>query len=74
LKDKNVASVKTTMDELNKELQAFSSELYKNAQAQQQAQQGAQQEAPKEEKKEKKKKDDNVVDADFKMEDDKDKK
>jgi len=67
LKDKNVSMVKTAMDELNKELQAFSSELYKNAQ---QAQ-GPQQEAPKEKKKEKKKKDDTVVDADFKMKDDK---
>ncbi len=63
LKDKNVASVQSKMDELNRELQAFSTELYKNAQAQQ-----PQQEEPKQKKK---KKYDNVVDADFKMEDDK---
>jgi len=62
LKDKNVQSVKTAMEELNKEMQAFSAELYKKAQQSQQP--------PKEEKGEKSSKDkDKVVDADFKMED-----
>ncbi len=67
LKDKNVSSVKTAMEELNKEMQAFSTELYKKAQS------TVQHEQQKEEKEKPSK--GKVVDADFKMEDeDKDKK
>jgi len=69
LKDKNVSSVKEAMDSLNKEMQAFSAELYKKAQEAQKPAPGTQ-EKPKKEKKEKKKPSgDKVVDADFKMED-----
>jgi len=68
LKDKNVQSVKSAMEELNKEMQAFSAELYKKAQQSQQASKG--EKGEKEEKEEKPGKDkDKVVDADFKMED-----
>jgi len=64
LKDKNAASVKSATDDLTKEMQAFSAELYKKAS------EGAAKQQDQEEIKEGKKgKKDNVVDADFKMED-----
>jgi molecular chaperone DnaK len=63
---KNAVKLRQKLDELNKIVQAASTEMYQKAQ--QQAQQ-AQQQTSNEEKKENKKKDEKVVDADFKVED-----
>ncbi|MFH1587277.1 MAG: molecular chaperone DnaK [Candidatus Diapherotrites archaeon] len=74
-KEKDVAKIKQKLDELNKTVQAMSTELYQKA-SEEAAKQQAQQGAGKEKKGEKSDKD-NVVDADFKVEDenkDKDKK
>ncbi len=70
LKDKNVSSVKTAMQELNREMQAFSAELYKKAQETKKPEGAGEARQEAKGKKEKKPKDGKVVDADFKMEDD----
>ena len=63
-KEKDVALIKNKLEELNSVVQKYSTELYKHAQQEQAKQQGQEQakEKPKEDK---------VVDADFKVEDEK---
>ncbi|MDD4900119.1 MAG: Hsp70 family protein, partial [Candidatus Omnitrophica bacterium] len=76
IKDKNVERIKKGMEDLTKASHKLAEEVYKQAAAkQQQAQQGAAGPGPKpeqasDEPKEEKKKDD-VIDAEFKEEDDK---
>ena len=69
-KDKNYEQIKKAKDDLIKKFQKVSEELYKKVAEEQAKKQ--QQSGPKEPKEEKK--DDNVVDADYKVEDDKKKK
>ena len=74
-KDKNYEQIKKAKDDLIKKFQKVSEELYKKVaeeQAKKQQAAGASGAGPKEAKEEKK--DDNVVDADYKVEDDKKKK
>ena len=62
----DVNQIKKTQEELAKASHKLAEQVYKDAQAkQQQAQQGPKQQPPKEEKKGK----DDVVDADYKVED-----
>ena len=68
---KDVDAIKKKLDEINKKVQEMSTEMYqKVAQEQQKQQAGAQ----KKEEKSDEKKDENVVDADYKVEDEKDSK
>ncbi len=60
---RNASEIKQKLDELNKIVQAASTEMYQKAQAAQQQAQQSTQEKPSE------KKDEKVVDADFKVED-----
>ncbi|MEA2037386.1 MAG: molecular chaperone DnaK [Nanoarchaeota archaeon] len=72
-KDKNYESIKKAKDDLTQKFQKVSEEMYKKAaeeQAKKQQAAGASAGA-KEDAKEEKKKDDKVVDADYKVEDDK---
>jgi len=65
--EKDVSKIKTAMEELGKASHKLAEEVYKDAQAKQ-----AQQQAKKDDKKEEKssdKKEENVVDADYKVED-----
>ncbi len=81
VKDKNIDAIKKGMEELTKVSHKLAEEIYKQTAAKQQQQQGqagpGQQQGPAEEpgpKEEKKKKDDDIIDAEYKEEDDKDKK
>jgi molecular chaperone DnaK len=74
LKDKNVDRIKKSMEELNKSSHKLAEEIYKQAaEKQQQGQKGeeAKEEKPAEEPKEKNKED--IIDAEYKEEDDKNK-
>lgn len=81
IKDKNVERVKKSMDDLTKAAHKLAEEIYKQSAAKQQSQQQAGQAGPKEEPGEDKGKDsggkgagsEDVIDAEFKEEDDKDK-
>ncbi len=64
-KEKDASAIKVKLDEVNKLFQEASTELYQKAAQQQQAQAGAQKE------KKDKPKDEKVVDADYKVEDEK---
>jgi molecular chaperone DnaK len=66
---KDIAKIKTKMDEVNKEMQAMSTEMYQKA-----TQEQAKQQASKSAGADKGKKDEKVVDADYKVEDEKKKK
>lgn len=73
-KDKNYETIKKAKEELTQKFQKVSEELYKKAAAEQQAQQAqSQQSGPQQGNQEsgKEKKDDNVVDADYEVKDDK---
>jgi len=74
IKDKNIERMKKGMEDLTKVSHKLAEEIYKQAQAKQQQSQGTagtkgQEKA--EEPKEEKKKDEDIIDADFKEEDDK---
>jgi len=76
IKDKNIDRIKKGTEDLTKASHKLAEEIYKQAAAKQQQSQGAtgptQQEAgPSAEPKQEKKKDDEVIDAEFKEEDDK---
>ena len=82
-KERNVSAIKSKLEELNSAVQKYSTELYQKAQQEQQAQQAeqamkgqAQEQQGKQAKKESKPgkgkaKNENVVDAEFKVEDEK---
>ena len=70
--EKNVDAIKAKLDEVNKKVQAISTELYQKVAQEQAAQQQAQQQAAGTgEESSEKPKDENVVDADYKVEDEK---
>jgi molecular chaperone DnaK len=76
IKDKNIERIKKGMEELTKASHKLAEEIYKQAAAKQQqgqAQGQKAQEQPEEPKEEKKKKDEDIIDAEYKEEDDKDK-
>jgi molecular chaperone DnaK len=66
LKSDNDDQIKSTLEKLNEVMQAAATEMYSKAQAEQQAQQPADGEQPKGEKQA----DGDVIDADYKMDDD----
>ncbi len=69
---KDITTIKTKTDEMNKEMQAIGTEIYQKAQQEQQAQQGAQGAGPEQEAgAEEKKGEDKIVDADYEVKDDK---
>jgi len=73
IKDKNIDRIKKGMEELSKVSHKLAEEIYKQAAAKQQQGQasGAKTQEKAEEPKEEKKKDEEIIDADFKEEDDK---
>jgi molecular chaperone DnaK len=72
IKDRNVARIKSGMEDLTRASHKLAEEIYKQAAAKQQAQQKttAQEQGPQEEPKEKKK-DEDIIDAEYKEEDEK---
>jgi len=77
IKDKNVDRIKKTMEDLTKASHKLAEEIYKQAAAKQQQGQGPKPrgqekaEGPTEEPQEEKKKDEDIIDAEYKEEDDK---
>jgi len=72
IKDKNVDRIKKGMEDLTKASHKLAEEVYKQAAAkQQQGQAGAEPQEKAEEPKEEKKKDEDIIDAEYKEEDDK---
>jgi len=79
IKDKNTTRIKKAMEDLTKASHKLAEEIYKQAGAKQQAQQqqagdsaqGAGQKGPEEPRAEKQKKDEEIIDAEYKEEDDK---
>ncbi len=69
---KDIATIKTKTDKMNKEMQEIGTEIYQKAQQEQQAKQGAQGAGPEQKAgAEEKKGEDKVVDADYEVKDDK---
>jgi molecular chaperone DnaK len=76
IKEKNVDRIKKSMEDLTKASHKLAEEVYKQSAAKQQHQQGPAQEAPQGEPKaqdgpQEKKKDEDIIDAEYKAEDDK---
>ena len=69
--EKDVAAIRKKIDEINEMVQKMSTELYQKAGAQYQQQHGQHQHQANEETEEKTKNDDNVVDADYEVKDEK---